>query len=163
MNVSKSGAVGLSVTLWPSITFAIMRDGPIYRRIVRVLRERRIPDKTETDPTYYISSLPAEAESLLMATRFHWTVENSFHWVLDEDDAHVRVGHAAHNIAVVRQMALNILKKDTSKGNIRTKRFKAGPDITFLESCSTKFDAIALQKSCTELDVNSYGWYNFNR
>ena len=106
--------------------------------IVRVQRERRLPDKTEINTAYYISSLPAEADSLLDATRFHWAVENSLHWVLDvifrEDDARVRVGHAAHNMAILRQLALNIIKKDQSKGSIRTKRFKAGLDVTFLEN-----------------------------
>jgi len=105
--------------------------------IVRVQRERRLKDKTETEMAYYISSLPADAEQLLAATRFHWAVENSLHWVLDvifrEDDARARVGHAAHNLAILRQMALNIIKKDSSKGSIRTKRFKAGLDISFLE------------------------------
>lgn len=105
--------------------------------IVRVQRERHLKDKTEIETAYYISSLPAEAEPLLMATRFHWAVENSLHWVLDvifrEDDARIRVGHAAHNMTILRQIALNIIKKDTSKGSIRTKRFKAGLDITFLE------------------------------
>lgn len=106
--------------------------------IVRVQRERRLPEKTELDTAYYISSLPAEADTLLMATRYHWAVENSLHWVLDvifrEDDARVRIGHAAHNLAILRQLALNIIKKDKSKGSIRTKRFKAGLDITFLET-----------------------------
>ena len=106
--------------------------------IVRVQRERRLPNKTEINTAYYISSLPAEADSLLDATRFHWAVENSLHWVLDvifrEDDARVRVGHAAHNMAILRQLALNIIKKDQSKGSIRTKRFKAGLDVTFLEN-----------------------------
>ena len=105
--------------------------------IVRVQRERRLPDKTEIDTAYYISSLPAEAAPLLDATRFHWAVENSLHWVLDvifkEDDARVRVGHAAHNLAILRQLALNIIKKDPSKGSVRTKRFRAGLDVTFLQ------------------------------
>jgi predicted transposase YbfD/YdcC len=82
--------------------------------IVRMQRERRVKDKTETNTAYYISSLPADADPLLHATRFHWAVENSLHWVLDvifrEDDARVRVGHAAHNMAILRQMALNIIK-----------------------------------------------------
>lgn len=105
--------------------------------IVRVQRERHLKDKTETQTAYYISSLPAEAEPLLRATRFHWAVENSLHWVLDvifrEDDARIRVGHAAHNMTILRQMALNIIKQDRSKGSIRTKRFKAALDISFLE------------------------------
>jgi len=106
--------------------------------IIRVRRERRLTDKTETDIAYYISSLPAEAQLLLMATRYHWAVENSLHWVLDvifrEDDSRIRTGDAAQNMAILRQFALNILKKDTSKGSIRTKRFKSGLDTTFLET-----------------------------
>jgi predicted transposase YbfD/YdcC len=105
--------------------------------IVRVQRERRLRDKTEQETAYYISSLPNNAEQLLMATRYHWAVENSLHWVLDvifrEDDARIRVGHAAQNMAILRQLALNILKKDTSKGSLRTKRYKSALDISFLE------------------------------
>lgn len=105
--------------------------------IVRVQRERRLADKTEQETAYYISSLPNDAEQLLMATRYHWAVENSLHWVLDvifrEDDARIRVGHAAQNMAILRPLALNILKKDTSKGSLRTKRYKSALDISFLE------------------------------
>jgi len=105
--------------------------------IVRVQRERRLADKTERETAFYISSLAADAELLLAATRYHWAVENSLHWVLDvifrEDDARVRVGHAAHNMAILRQLALNIIKKDPSKGSIRTKRYRSALDITFLE------------------------------
>lgn len=105
--------------------------------IIRVRRERRFTDQTEVEIAYYISSLPPQAEVLLEATRFHWAVENKLHWVLDvtfrEDDARIRMGDAAQNMAIVRQFALNIIKKDLSKGSIRTKRFKAGLDTTFLE------------------------------
>ncbi|NDJ55036.1 MAG: transposase [Chloroflexi bacterium] len=56
-----------------------------------------------------------------------WAVENSLHWVLDvifrEDDARIRVGHAAQNMTILRQMALSILKKDSSKDSLRTKRY----------------------------------------
>ena len=72
-----------------------------------------------------------------MATRYHWAVENSLHWVLDvifrEDEARIRIGHAAQNMAILHQFALNILKKDASKGSLRTKRYKAALDISFLE------------------------------
>jgi len=105
--------------------------------ITRVQRERRLADKTEMDTAYFISSLPPDAELLLTATRYHWAVENSLHWVLDvifrEDDSRIRAGYAAQNMALLRKFALNILKNDTSKGSIRTKRFKAGLDTTFLE------------------------------
>lgn len=105
--------------------------------ILRVRRERRLTHGTETNVAYYISSLPPQAELLLAATRYHWAVENSLHWVLDvvfhEDVSRIRAGSAAYNMAILRQFALNILKKDTSKGSLRTKRFKAGLDTSFLE------------------------------
>lgn len=105
--------------------------------IIRVQRQRRLADKTERETAYYISSLDADAQQLLMATRYHWAVENSLHWVLDvtfrEDDARVRVGHAPHNLAILRQLALNLLKKPDLKESIRRRRKKAALDITYLE------------------------------
>lgn len=105
--------------------------------IVRVQRERRFADKIERETAYYISSLHADAETLLMATRYHWAVENSLHWVLDvtfrEDESRVRRGHAAHNMAILRQLALNILKKPHLKESIRRRRKKAALDTTYLE------------------------------
>jgi predicted transposase YbfD/YdcC len=105
--------------------------------IVRVQRERRFADKIERETAYYISSLDAHAEQLLNVTRYHWAVENSLHWVLDvtfrEDEARIRLGHAAHNMAILRQLALNILKKPNFKESIRRRRKKAALDTTFLE------------------------------
>ena len=51
--------------------------------IVRVQRERRLTDHIEIETAFYIRSLAATVEPLLMATRYHWAVENSLHWVLD--------------------------------------------------------------------------------
>jgi len=106
--------------------------------IVRIQRERRSANKTETETGYYITSLAPLADLILQATRSHWAVENSLHWVLDvtfrEDDARMRSGYAPQNMALLRQLALNILKKDPSKGSLRTKRYKAALDTTFLET-----------------------------
>ena len=65
------------------------------------------------------------ADEVLKATRLHWQVENSLHWVLDvafsEDQSRVRQGNAAENLAIARQIALNLLKQDTSiKVGIKT-------------------------------------------
>jgi predicted transposase YbfD/YdcC len=72
----------------------------------------------------------------LEATRHHWAIENSFHWVLDvtfrEDDSRIRVGDSPQNMAVLRHLALNILKQDTSKASLKQKRFRAGLEDTFL-------------------------------
>ena len=81
--------------------------------------------------------LQFSSDGLFDPHSYHWAVENSLHWVLDvifrEDDSRIRTGDAAQNMALLRKFALNILKNDPSKGSIRTKRFKAGLDTTFLE------------------------------
>jgi predicted transposase YbfD/YdcC len=82
--------------------------------IARVVRQRHIGDKETTETTYYISSLPNKADLLLTCSRAHWSVENSLHWVLDvtfrEDESRVRVGNAPQNFAILRHLAINILK-----------------------------------------------------
>lgn len=104
--------------------------------IVRVHRERRIGDKVEQETAYYISSLTADAQQLLHATRTHWAVENSLHWVLDvtfrEDDSRIRHRNSPQNMAVLRDIALNILKQDPSKGSLKQKRYRAALDDAFL-------------------------------
>lgn len=63
---------------------------------------------------YYISSLPAKAALLGKTVRAHWGIENGMHWVLDvafrEDDCRIRIGEAPQNFAVLRLIALNLLK-----------------------------------------------------
>jgi predicted transposase YbfD/YdcC len=104
--------------------------------IVRVQRERHLRDKIECETHYYISSLPADARQILYATRQHWSVENNLHWVLDvvfrEDDSRIRKDNSPQNMAVLRNIALNILKQDTSKGSSKQKRYRAALDDTFL-------------------------------
>ena len=79
---------------------------------------------------YYLSSLSADAEKIGAAVRAHWGIENSLHWILDvtfrEDYARNRKGHSAENMATLRRMAINLLKKErSSKVSIRGKRLKA--------------------------------------
>ena len=105
--------------------------------MVMVESERLLDGKTTRQIRYYISSLPNRAEALLAATRGHWGIENSVHWVLDiafrEDDSRVRKGNAPENLAVLRRMALNMLKAETtSKGGIAAKRKRAGWDNDYL-------------------------------
>jgi predicted transposase YbfD/YdcC len=104
--------------------------------ILRVQRERRIGGQVTHETAYYISSLPADAARLLQATQHHWAIENSFHWVLDvtfgEDCSRIRNEDSAENMAVLRSIALNLLKRDTSKSSLRQKRFRAAMDNDFL-------------------------------
>ena len=94
--------------------------------------------KTTTACRYYISSLEKKAELLAESVREHWGIENSVHRVLDaafrEDDSRLRKGHGPENFAVLRHIALNLLKQEGGKLGIKAKRLKAGWDNNFLSN-----------------------------
>jgi predicted transposase YbfD/YdcC len=98
--------------------------------MVMVVCTRIINGKESKDVRYYISSLPSNAERILQAVRKHWSIENKLHWVLDvvlnEDRSRVRKDQAPANLAVLRHIALNLLKQEkTAKGGIHAKQFQA--------------------------------------
>jgi predicted transposase YbfD/YdcC len=99
--------------------------------LVMIIRRRIIAGEETVKTRFYISSLPENAQQILKATRQHWSIENCLHWVLDlafnEDRSRVRKDHAPANLAVLRHMAVNLLKQETSaKGGIKAKRLQAG-------------------------------------
>ena len=105
--------------------------------MARVSYRRDAATDAPTDTRYYICSYPADAATLLASARSHWSIENSRHWVLDgafyEDHSRVRTGHAHQNLAVIRHLALNLLKQGrTTKVGIKAKRKKAGWDYDYL-------------------------------
>lgn len=98
--------------------------------IVMVVCTRIIGDKETKCVRYYISSLLSNAERILQAVRKHWSIENKLHWVLDvalhEDRSRVRKDQAPENFAVLRHIALNMLKQEkTATGGIHAKQFQA--------------------------------------
>lgn len=114
-------------------------DWPGLRSIGMVMAERWQGDQLSVETRYYISSLESNAQRFLQATRSHWGIENQVHWVLDmsfrEDESRIRTGNAPQNLAVVRHMALNLLRQDrTRKASIKAKRKLAGWDNSYLLS-----------------------------
>jgi len=114
-----------------------LADWTGLQTLVMVKAERRLGQLRTVEIRYYISSLPSNAQHLLQAVRGHWTIENEMHWVLDiafrEDDSRLRKGNGAHNFAILRHIALNLLKQEkTAHCGIKTKRLKAAWDHTYL-------------------------------
>jgi predicted transposase YbfD/YdcC len=98
---------------------------------------REIQGKVTTERRFYISSLAANARQVARAVRGHWSVENNLHWSLDvsfaEDQCRARAGYSPENLAVLRHIAVNILKADKSKKlSIKTKQKCASWDHPYL-------------------------------
>jgi len=98
--------------------------------IAMVVSTRWVGDKQTKKVRYYISSLPSDPKRLLHIVRRHWAIENELHWVLDvalnEDPSRVRKDQAPENLAVLRQITLNLLKQEkTAKGGIHAKQLQA--------------------------------------
>ena len=97
--------------------------------MLETVRENKKTGEISIAKRFYISSLPPDPVALLNATRAHWGVENQTHWVLDvifnEDRAQARKDHEARNMALLRRVALNILKQDQEKIPLKRKRTKA--------------------------------------
>lgn len=99
---------------------------------------RQVGDQPPTtERRYYLSSLPVDAERFARAVRGSWSVENSLHWVLDvqcgEDRSRARTGHVDANLATLRRLALNLLKRDSSlKRGIKAKQLNAAWDHAYL-------------------------------
>ena len=107
------------------------------KSLVMILSERQIGEKREVQDRYYISSLESDAKKILQAKRSYWGIENCLHWVLDiafnEDHSRVRKDHAPQNFSILRHMALNLLKLETTvKAGIKAKRLKCGWDTDYL-------------------------------
>jgi predicted transposase YbfD/YdcC len=98
--------------------------------IAMVVCTRIVAGKETRKVRYYISSLSSQAKQILHAVRRHWAIENELHWVLDvalnEDHSRVRKDQAPENLAVLRHIALNLLKHEkTAKGGIHAKQLQA--------------------------------------
>jgi len=115
---------------------------PGLRSIAAVTGERRSGETITAETRYYLTSLPADPEQIGTAVRAHWGIENGLHWVLDvafrEDDSRVRSGHAAENFAVLRHIALTLVRRETTaKVGVKAKRLMCGWDETYLAKVLT--------------------------
>ena len=110
---------------------------PSLHTLVMVRAERRVGSAITLTTRYYISSLTTEAKHHLHVIRSHWGIENQVHWVLDvafrEDDSRIRKDNGPQNFAILRHIALNLLKQEkTAKCGVKAKRLKAAWDEDYL-------------------------------
>ena len=116
-------------------------ERPAWRNLnalAMIRSERQVGNEpTVVTTRYYISSLNGDAQRVLAAVRSHWGIENELHWSLDvtfhEDLSRIRKGAGPQNFAVLRHIALNLLKQEKSaKIGLKGKRLKAGWDEAYL-------------------------------
>jgi predicted transposase YbfD/YdcC len=97
---------------------------------------RDVGGAVSVERRYHLLSLGPDVRAYAKASRQHWGVENNVHWCLDvafkEDQSRAREGHAAQNLATLRRLALNALKREPGKRSLRLKIKKAGWDNDYL-------------------------------
>ena len=132
-DVAELPAAAELVAAWPGL-----------RRVVAVETKRLVenpapgaPRSVSREVRYYLTSSAAPEERIAEAVRAHWEIENRLHWVLDtgfgEDLSRVRDRNAAANLAVLRRIALNLVRADTScPGSLKGKRKMAGWNDAFM-------------------------------
>ena len=111
-------------------------DWPDVAAVVLVGREREVKGVNTSTAHYYLTSHAGTAAELAGLVRGHWGIENGLHWVLDvafrEDESRTRDLHAGANLALLRRVAVALLKRAKTKGSIQTRRLMAAWDDEFL-------------------------------
>src|SRR5664279_6435918 len=111
---------------------------PGVAAVGRITSRRRLRGQRVDAPfvRYYLLSKYVSPKRLLQITRSHWGIENQLHWVLDvnfaEDRNRSRCDNAPENLAIVRRLALNILRTLPNQASLRRKIKRAGWDNAFL-------------------------------
>jgi predicted transposase YbfD/YdcC len=127
---------------------------------------RELEGTKSTERRYYLSSLPLNIELFARAVRGHWGMENKLHWVLDvcfrEDRSRARAGFAAKNLATLRRLALNMLKREkTQKRGIRGKQLNASWDHAYSKNpvSNNHSSEVTLPTCCVKerRDITCYG------
>jgi len=98
---------------------------------------REVGNTIQVETRYFLTSLPAQGVRFAQAVRQHWGIENSLHWVLDvsfdEDACRIRKDKGAQTFAVLRHIALNLLRREPHhKRGIKARRKRAGWDRAYL-------------------------------
>jgi predicted transposase YbfD/YdcC len=104
--------------------------------VVQVCRERVVNGVRTSTTHYYLTNAGGSAAEFADWVRGHWGIENGLHWVLDvafrEDASRTRDRNAGANLAMMRKVAVSLLKRAATKGSVNTRRLMAAWDDDFL-------------------------------
>ncbi len=128
-----------SETRCATVVPATHLDFPGIKAVASVNTSRTMPDgHTSSLTRLFLLSEQVSASRMIEIARTHWTIENQLHWVLDvalnEDAARNRKDNGPENLAILRKLALNLLRTNPDRASIRRKIKKAGWDDSFLIS-----------------------------
>jgi predicted transposase YbfD/YdcC len=108
--------------------------------------ERTVAGKTSEEMRFFIGSRYMDAKQYGDAFRGHWQIENAQHWSLDvsfrEDDSRIQKRNGGINFALLRKIALSLLKRHPCEDSINRKRYAAALDTSFLEEIITSADKL---------------------
>ena len=111
--------------------------------IGKITRTRETAAKTEVETAYYLLSAAMTAGRFNAVIRSHWGMENRLHWRLDvimnEDQDRDRMDNSPYDLAILRHMALNVMRKEGSRGSPRGKFKRAAWNDTYLRRLLTMF------------------------
>ncbi|WMU73266.1 ISAs1 family transposase [Enterobacter bugandensis] len=113
----------------------LKKSWPHINSLIEIGSERTVNGQTSCDARWYLSSLPVAPQEAARIVRRHWAIENELHWVLDvafrEDEVNISDATGAAHIALVNRVALALLRKNTFKDSIVSKRNRAGWNADF--------------------------------
>lgn len=107
----------------------ICKDWVGLKQVIKIHRIVREKGKQREENVYFISSLQSNALLYYDVIRSHWQIENSLHWVKDvslgEDDSKIRTQDAPQNISTIKNIAINIFRKNNYTNIAQAKRLVA--------------------------------------
>jgi predicted transposase YbfD/YdcC len=125
-------------TVIRNATLAVTHDFPGIAAVGRITARRRPQGARADKPVtrYYLLSKYLPAKRLLQVVRSHWAIENQLHWLLDvvfdEDANRSRKDNAPENLAILRRLAINVVRSHPAPISMRQKIKTAGWDDSFL-------------------------------
>jgi predicted transposase YbfD/YdcC len=114
------------------------RESWTGRKVIgKCYSERTEQGKTRYEARYFIGSTRGSAKRYGEVLRNHWRIEKCLHGqrevTFGEDASRIQERWGGQNLALLRRLALGLLKQHPSKGRVRSQRYEAALEVEFLE------------------------------